>query len=141
MTGVTSIATIRQQRNSRGISMSSRSTTSSGLSNLKKQVFRASEGTNSVVSISDSTTMSSIIHKENENYLPFRSTSTVVKPSEQHFGAPQQALRLTPSKGTPAMKWRSLAAAAAEKDALKASAAKPRKGLAVRSVNSAYHYR
>jgi len=141
MTGVTSVATVRQQRSSRGFSMSSRTTASSGFSNLKKQVFRGSDGTRSLTSNSESTTLSSIIHKENENYLPFRATSHIVKPSEQHFAAPSASLYLSPSKKTPVqLKWRSLAAAAAEKDALKASCSKPKKTLATRNDNyEQYH--
>ena len=135
MTGVTSVATVRQQRNSRDeVSMSSRTTTSSGLVNLKKQVFRGSDCTRSLISNSENsenTTLSAIIHKENANYLPFRATSHSVKPSEQHFVATPQA-----------MKWRSLAAAAAEKDAAlqKASDVKPMTRLATRSNNcQQYH--
>jgi len=141
MTSVASVATVRQHRDSCGHSMSSRTTASSGLSNLKKQVFRASNGTKRLASISDSTTISSIIDKENENYLPFRSTCKVVKPNEQHFGATPAVLHLTPSKGTPAMKWRSLAAAAAEKDALKASTSKAKKVLSIRNMNHDLYHR
>ena len=147
MTGVTSVATVRQIRNHTTTamlrcSMSSGTTASSGFMNIKKQVFRGSDGTISLKSNrsnrSESTTLSSIIHKENENYLPFRETSHhIVKPSEQHFGAPPASHYLPPSKEPPvqAMKWRTLAAAAAEKDALKASCSKPKRTLATRSNN------
>lgn len=152
MTGVTSVATVRQIRDHTSTamlrcSMSSRTTASSGFINIKKQVFRGSDGTRSLTSNrsnrSESTTLSSIIHKENENYLPFRATSHhIVKPSEQHFGAPPASHYLPPNKEPPvqAMKWRTLAAAAAEKDALKASCSKPKKTLGTRSNNcEQYH--
>ena len=110
-----SIATVRQERVSPGYSMNSRSTASSGLTRLKKQVFRTSDGTRSIVSSSDSTTISAMIHKENEN---------------------QATMLAPPSRGTPAMKWRTLAAAAAEKDARKVvSSNGGRKKLGTRSIN------
>ena len=45
-----------------------------------------------------------------------------------------------PTMGTPAMKWRTLAAAAAEKDALKTSSTQPRKKLGTRNMNVASQY-
>ena len=63
------------------------------------------------------------------------NTVTVVKPNEQCFAAPPAVLYLSPSKGTPAIKWRSLAAAAAEKDDLKASTSKPKKRKKVLAVH------
>jgi len=56
-----------------------------------------------------------MIHKENEN---------------------QATMLAPPSRGTPAMKWRTLAAAAAEKDARKVvSSNGGRKKLGTRSIN------
>jgi len=124
ITGAT-IATIRQRRGSRGSSMTSRTTASSGLTNLKKQVFRTSDGTRSLAS--------TIIQKENEASVHF-NTRTLVRPNEKHF-TPNKPTLAPPCEGTPAMKWRKLAAAAAEKDALIASSSKTRKKLGTRNVN------
>jgi hypothetical protein len=142
ITGAT-IATVRQQRLSRGCSVTSRTTASSGMTNLKKQVFRTSDGARSITSNCDSTTISEMMDKENENLQnrrPFGAKKTGVKPT----------MLVPPCQGTPAMKWRTLAAAAAEKDALKASSSKPRKklgtrtsprkGLGTRSINCENQY-
>jgi hypothetical protein len=134
-----SLATVRQQRGSLACSTTSRTTASSGLTNLKKQVFRTSDGARSIVSNSDSTAISTIIQHGNENRVPFHGT-TGVKPSQLHKGAPSKTMLVPPSKGTPAMKWRTLAAKAAEKDALKASSSKPRKILGTRSINNCDQY-
>ena len=132
ITGAT-IATVRQQRESRGYSMNSHSTTSSGLTNLKKQVFRTSDGTRSLASNGDSTSMSDLLQKENDASVHF-NTTTISRPNATNFSSNKPTLA-PPCKGTPAMKWRKLAAAAAEKDALKLSSSKPRKVLGTRSAN------
>jgi len=121
-----SLATVRQQRGSLACSTTSRTTASSGLTNLKKQVFRTSDGARSIASNSDSTVISAMIQNVNENSLPYH--------------APSKTMLVPPSKGTPAMKWRTLAAKAAEKDALKASSCKPRKILGTRSINNCDQY-
>jgi len=111
------VATVLQQRDSYEGSTTSRSTTSSGLSRLKKQVFRNSDA----ASISENTTLSAMIQKENDE-------NTMLAP---------------PLMGTPAMKWRTLAAKAAEKDALKTSSTKPNrkmKGLGNRNMNVQQSY-
>jgi hypothetical protein len=125
-----SVATVQQQRglpiykqrDSSEVSMASRTTASSGLTNVKKQVFRKSDGTRSIQSTSNNTTLSTLIHNENT----IASTKTILAP---------------PTRGTPLMKWRTLAAAAAEKDSLKMSSTKkPRKKLGTRNMNVANQY-
>ena len=122
------VSTVRQQRNALASihqnrqrnsadSSTSRTTASSGFRNVKKQMFRPSDGTNSI-----NTSLSAMMYKENST-------------------APQKTTLAPPVNGTPAMKWRTLAAAAAEKDALKMSATKPKKkasGLREVNVNSQY---
>lgn len=123
------------------VSESTYSTASSGVSKIKKQIFRGSESTRqSVVSQSESTTMSSVLEKENADYSQFRAEAKTVKPTEQS-NITKLDLHLSPA---PAQKWRSLAAAAQMRDSQK----KPihpvnsRKGLAVknRNVLAAYGY-
>jgi hypothetical protein len=125
-----SVATVQQQRglpiykqrDSSEVSMASRTTASSGLTNVKKQVFRKSDGTRSIQSTSNNTTLSTLIHNENT----IASKKTILAP---------------PTRGTPLMKWRTLAAAAAEKDSLKMSSTKkPRKKLGTRNMNVANQY-
>lgn len=136
-----SVATVRQERDgslrSRAHSEVTKSTTSSGFTNIKKQVFRVSDASISLTSNGESTTLSAIIQKENESYLPFRAgTFNTMKTTERQLVvAPPSELQRTPMQ---AMKWRSLAVAAQEKDALKASASikKQPRGLSLRSVNS-----
>jgi hypothetical protein len=92
---------------------------SSGFSKVRKQMhFRASEGTKSLSSNDESTTLSAIIHKENEFFPP-------------------AALHLSPVQRTPmqAMKWRSLAVAAAQKDARSAKKSNKKLALASRNTN------
>jgi hypothetical protein len=114
------VATVVQQRNDDSIRSRtySESTASSGFSNVRKQVFRVSDATKSVSSSGESTTLSAIIHKENEFFPP-------------------AALHLSPVQRTPmqAMKWRSLAMAAAEKDSRSNKNPAKKKGLAPRGNN------
>jgi hypothetical protein len=133
------------------------STASSGFSGVRKEVFgkesnaRVSFASSRRSNVSDgeSTTMSSILNKENSSYLPFRSGANVVKPTEQrsskrHDTAPE-ALHLSPTQRTPlqARKWRSLAAAAKEKgpsswsmsSKTSGSSSKSRRGLSERHRN------
>jgi hypothetical protein len=123
-TGAT-VATVVQQRDNRLVryrtfSESTASTmSSSGFSKVRKQMhFRASEGTKSLSSNDESTTLSAIIHKENEFFPP-------------------AALHLSPVQRTPmqAMKWRSLAVAAAQKDARSAKKSNKKLALASRNTN------
>jgi hypothetical protein len=147
--GSTSVATVRQEKqtdfpryNAR-VSESSHSTSSSGLSIVRKQVFRKSgslEVTSrpSVSSYGESTTMSSIL--KNATYLPFREEAKTVKPTEQHIVAAPESLHLSHTQRTPmqARTWRSLAAAAKERDSQKKpTGSKARKGLSVRNTNTA----
>jgi len=111
----TTIATVVQQRDhsirsrpySGSIASSAASSASSGFSNVKKQMFRPSDGVKSYSS--KSTTLSSIIQKENEFFPP-------------------AALHLSPLQKTPmqAQKWRELASAAMKKDADARSNTKPK---------------
>jgi hypothetical protein len=122
------------------VSESTYSTTSSGVTNIKKQIFRGSAaisetGLQSVASKGESTTMSSILEKENTNYSQFRADAKTVKPNEQS--------NITTLSPVPAQKWRSLAAAAHVKDSQKRpNSANTRQGLAVknRNVLAAYGY-
>jgi hypothetical protein len=121
------------------------STASSGLNGVRKEVFgketsvRVSypNSRRSNASDGESTTMSSILNKENSNYLPFRSGANVVKPTEQRaskrYDTAPEALHLSPTQRTPlqARKWRSLAAAAQEKG----SSSRSRRGLSERNRN------
>jgi hypothetical protein len=120
-TASSAVSTVLQKKrfNHHRVSESSYSTSaSSGLSRVKKQVF---ENRHSLSSTGDSTTLSSIIGKENETYLPFRSAPNTVKPTEQKLITLPESLTMSPTQKTPthARKWRSLAAAAQEKDASK----------------------
>jgi hypothetical protein len=133
------------------------STTSSGLNGVRKEVFGKESSVRvsfpnsrrSNVSDGESTTMSSILDKENSNCLPFRSGANVVKPTEQraskrHDIAPE-ALHLSPTQRTPlqARTWRSLAAAAKEKGSssksisskISGSTSRSRRGLSERNRN------
>ncbi|KAL3903460.1 MAG: hypothetical protein SGILL_010437, partial [Bacillariaceae sp.] len=126
-TGATT-ATVVQQRDNRLVryrtfsESTASSVSSSGFSDVRKQMlFRASDGTKSLKSLSsndESTTLSAIMHKENEFFPP-------------------AALHLSPVQRTPmqAMKWRSLAVAAAQKDALSVKKSSKKMGLAIRSNN------
>jgi hypothetical protein len=125
------------------VSESTYTTTSSGVTNIKKQIFRGSASTAESVnrSVGESTTMSSILEKENTNYPQFRTgAKTLVKPIEQ-ANITKLDHNLSPA---PAQKWRSLAAAAQTRDSQKKSAnnATGRTGLAVknRNVLAAYGY-
>jgi hypothetical protein len=98
------------------------SSESSGLSRVKKQVFN---GNNRYSLSSNGTTLSSIIDKENQNYLPFRSGNNTVNPVKQQQKQQQQqqqqqkslfTLPETLKASEQPSKWRSLAAAAQEKD-------------------------
>ena len=141
-----SVATVRQERDmsirNRASSEATISTSSSGFTNIKKQVFRISDASRSLTSNGESTTLSAIIQKENESYLPFRAGtfSTIKLVEGKRFVEPPSALQLSPIQQTPmqAMKWRSLAVAAQEKDALKASGSikKQKRGLSIRSMNA-----
>jgi hypothetical protein len=120
-TASSAVSTVLQEKrfNHHRVSESSHSTSaSSGLSRVKKQVF---ENRHSLSSTGDSTTLSSIIGKENETYLLFRSAPNTVKPTEQKLITLPESLNSSPTQKTPtqARKWRSLAAAAQEKDASK----------------------
>jgi hypothetical protein len=146
------VATVRQEKQSDiriyqpRASETTHSTASSGFSKVRKQVFHTtnsggSRSRKSVSSYGESTTMSSILGKENENYLPFRSAVNTVKPTEQHIVTEPEALHLSPTQRTPmqARKWRSLAAAAKQRDSQKKpSGSKVRKGLSVRHSNKTY---
>ncbi len=148
-----SVATLRQVRsyipnsysttaNGR-ISAGTHSTTSSGFTNVKKQVFRSSASSSeskqhSLASHGESTTMSSILGKENSNYLAFRAAAKSVKPTEQAI-VTKTDLHLSPTQRTPmqAQKWRTLAAAAHLRDSQKKqNHGKARKALAVKSANT-----
>lgn len=119
------------------------STTSSGFTNVKKQVFRGSVSSSSVsmpsvASHGESTTMSSILDKENSNYMSFRASAKTVKPSEQAIVS-KADLYLSPTQRTPmqAQKWRNLAAAAHQRDSQKKQInGKARKGLSVKNGNT-----
>ena len=123
------------------------STASSGLTRVRKQVFRRqSRGsgqprTSLSSSDGESTTLSSIIDKENSTYLPFRTGAKTVKPAEQQDHTAKQSLHLSPTQRTPAQarKWRSLAAAAQEKNinrgAVGRGLGRQRKGLSMRDTN------
>lgn len=120
-TASSAVSTVLQEKrfNHHRVSESSYSTSaSSGLSRVKKQVF---ENRYSLSSIGDSTTLSSIIGKENETYLPFRAAPNTVKPREQKLITLPESLKVSSAQETPlhARKWRSLAAAAQEKDSTK----------------------
>ena len=79
---------------------------------MKKQVF---DNRGSLASAGDSTTLSSILGKENDNFLPFRTGANAVKPTEQKMITLPKSLELSPGPA----KWRSLAAAAQEKNTRK----------------------
>jgi len=143
------IATVLQENNNEinrhhaRVSDFTHSTASSGLSNVKKQVFSSSGSfggsRQSISSIGASTTLSSIMEKENKNYK-FRSAKNIVKPTEQnHYYISAPELHLSPTQRTPmqASKWRSLAAAAKEKDSVKkgSSSFRSRRGLSDQSNN------
>ncbi len=118
------ILAIPQQRDSYEGSTTSRSTASSGLTRLKKQVFRNSDAARSIASTGENTTLSAMLQKENAD----DTHKTMLAP---------------PTIGTPAMKWRTLAAAAAEKDALKTNSTKPSRkkvGLRTRNMNVQQSY-
>ena len=133
-------------------SLGTLSTASSGLNGVRKEVFGKESGVRfsfpssrpSNASDGESTTMSSILDKENSNYLPFRSGANVVKPTEQraskrHEIAPE-ALHVSPTQRTPlkARTWRSLAAAAKEKGSsskISGSSSRSRRGLSERKRN------
>lgn len=137
------VATVRQEKDGsvaryqHRLSDFSQSTMSTSLSNVRKQVFRSSgsfagsqRSRRSSVSCGDSTTLSSVLGKENTNYNSFRIAENIVKPTElRHHVTGPESLHLSPTQRTPmeARKWRSLAAAAKEKDSLKKSARKARK--------------
>jgi len=97
-------------------SESSYSSSGSGLSRVKKQVFDQSR--HSLMSIGDSTTMSSIIGKENQTYRPFRHAPNSVNPTKQNLMTLPANLQVQSSQPTTKgpQKWRSLAAAAQDKD-------------------------
>ncbi|KAL3920137.1 MAG: hypothetical protein SGILL_003412, partial [Bacillariaceae sp.] len=108
-------STIRYRSSESTISSAS----SSGFSNVRKQVlFRPSDGTKSLSSNDESTTMSAVLRKENEFFPP-------------------AALHLSPVQKTPmqAMKWRSLAVAAAQNDGRSAKKSAKKKVLGSRSNN------
>jgi hypothetical protein len=123
------------------------STSSSGLNGVRKEVFgkERSVGVSfpssrrSNASDGESTTMSSILNKENSNYLPFRSGANVVKPTEQRaskrHGTAPEALHLSTQR-TPLQpsKWRSLAAAAKQKGSKQKGS--KQKGSSNRSISS-----
>mmetsp|Transcript_82415 Transcript_82415/g.123685 ORF Transcript_82415/g.123685 Transcript_82415/m.123685 type:complete len:1250 (+) Transcript_82415:147-3896(+) len=127
------------------------STSSQSFSNVRRQVFRGydsigTQARQSMASNGESTTLSSIILKENSSHT-FRSGVNAVKPSQQAIATTPGALHLSPPQRTPmeARKWRTLAAAAKEKDALKrahktggkpAAGLRARKGLSERNVNT-----
>jgi hypothetical protein len=131
-------------------SETSYSTASSGLTTVRKDVFRnrssITGSRRSASSEGGSTTLSSIMGNENSTYLPFRMGTNTVKPTEQrqHRTAPE-SLYLSPTQRTPmqARKWRALAAAAQEKDSKTKGKAfgkgigpdKPKKGLSERNSN------
>ncbi|CAJ1954617.1 unnamed protein product [Cylindrotheca closterium] len=110
----TAASTVLQTRRSiqPRASESSYSTSGSGLSQVKKQVFDNNRF--SLLSTSDSTTMSSIIGKENQTYRPFRHAPNSVNPSKQKLVTLPANLQVQRNQGP--QKWRSLAAAAHEKD-------------------------
>ena len=112
---VTTVTTVVQQRGPAAFraSESTYSTSaSSGFLNVKKQVF---DNRGSLASAGDSTTLSSILGKENDNFLPFRTGANAVKPTEQKMITLPKSLELSPGPA----KWRSLAAAAQEKNTRK----------------------
>jgi hypothetical protein len=81
--------------------------------------------------------MSSILDKENSTHLPFRANANTVKPTEQTIVAKPDP-HLSSSRQTPmqAQKWRTLAAAAHQRDSQKKqTSGKMRKGLAVKTEN------
>ena len=156
-----SVATVRQNREGKDDitlirpsigSVDTLSTASSGLSRVRKQVFRQPDAGSEKPRVSlsssdgDSTTLSSIINKENSTYLPFRMGSNTVKPAEQRIHAAKQSLHLSPTQRTPAQarKWRSLAAAAQEKTSSRGQAGRglgrQRKGLSARDTNQMNMY-
>lgn len=129
----TSIGTARQEQTYSALGAVTRvsegtyTTSSSGFTNIRKQVFGSSA---SVSSNGASTTMSSILGKE--NYLQFRTGTKTVKPTEQ-----VRVVEMTKMQNTPAQKWRSLAAAAKERDSQKKpTSSGGRKGLSIRDLNA-----
>jgi hypothetical protein len=146
LTADSSIATLRQAHYSMPnnysttarISEGTYSTASSGFTNVKKQVFRGSVSTSgrsrlstsgrshrSISSHGGSTTMSSILDKENSTFQ-FRANANTVKPTEQTI-----VVKPDQTSGQ-AQTWRTLAAAAHLRDSEKKQT---RKGLAVKNGN------
>ena len=127
------------------VSESTYSTSSSGVTNIKKQIFRGSAASSestikSLASNGASTTMSSILEKENVNYSGFRAGAKTVKPTELS-NITKDHLHLSP---VPAQKWRSLAAAAQTRDSQRKpiNTGTSHHGLALknRNVLTAYGY-
>ena len=127
------------------VSESTYSTSSSGVTNIKKQIFRGSAASSestikSLASNGASTTMSSILEKENVNYSQFRAGAKTVKPTELS-NITKDHLHLSP---VPAQKWRSLAAAAQTRDSQKkpVNTGTSHPGLALKNRNAlaAYGY-
>jgi len=113
----TAVSTVFQTRRQPRASESSYSTNGSGLSRVKKQVFDNQRY--SLTSTGDSTTLSSIIDKENKTYKPFRHASNSVNPTKQKLINLPASLRVQGNQNTAPQgpnKWRSLAAAAQERD-------------------------
>ncbi|KAL3943454.1 MAG: hypothetical protein SGBAC_002465 [Bacillariaceae sp.] len=107
----TAASTVLQTRRSiqPRASESSYSSAGSGLSRVKKQVF---DNRYSLISTGDSTTMSSIIGKENQTYKPFRHAPNSVNPSKQKLVTLPANLQVQSTTNQGPQKWRSLAAAA-----------------------------
>lgn len=117
-TRASSASTVLQTRQSiqARASESSYSSAGSGLSRVRKQVF--DNNRHSMMSAGDSTTMSSIIDKENQTYRPFRPAPKSVNPTKQKLVTLPANLQVQGNQATTQgpQKWRSLAAAAQEKD-------------------------
>eukprot|EP00526_Cylindrotheca_closterium_P002761 CAMPEP_0113620010 /NCGR_PEP_ID=MMETSP0017_2-20120614/10182_1 /TAXON_ID=2856 /ORGANISM="Cylindrotheca closterium" /LENGTH=1015 /DNA_ID=CAMNT_0000529637 /DNA_START=43 /DNA_END=3090 /DNA_ORIENTATION=+ /assembly_acc=CAM_ASM_000147 len=114
----TAASTVLQTRRSiqPRASESSYSSAGSGLSRVKKQVF---DNRFSLVSTGENTTMSSIIGKENQTYRPFRHAPNSVNPSKQKLVTLPANLQVQGNQAATnqgPQKWRSLAAAAQDKD-------------------------
>ena len=150
------VETVRQQPSSsiglyqqgfhRRTSEATVSTSSSGWSRIRKNVFhtgsvgRLSDHSSQFMSDDNSTTMSSIIDKENSTYLPFRHATNTVKPSEQRVSERHDDAPTTQKGNVEPSKWRSLAAAAQAKGpttskSFNVKTAGARKVFGERSVN------
>ena len=139
--GAATVDTVRQSKDSRSsTSTAGQSSSSQSFGNVRRQVFRGHDSIStynrqSVASSGESTTLSSLFRQDNSGPA-FRSDTNGIEPTDPG------ALHLSPTQRTPmeARKWRSLAAAVQQRDALKRSnkktGGKSKKGLSERNGNT-----